>query len=101
MPGYSAVELGEGWMPFGLGHDELAAMIAAAKATEAWARRDRPLDLVLRNERRLDPAAAPGEAADLVGNLFAMGAAYYSADLKASSRNHYIEQLEALAALKV
>lgn len=96
-----AVELGEGWMPFGLGHEELKATIAWAKELPAWQARARPVDLVLRNERRVDPMAEPGEAADLIGGLFAMGASYYSADLKASSRQHYIEQLEALALLKV
>jgi probable F420-dependent oxidoreductase len=96
-----AVELGEGWMPFGLSHEDLKAMIGWARELPAWSAREKPVDLVLRNEQRIDPMAAPGEAADLIGKLFAMGASYYSAEIKASSRSHYIEQLEALAALKV
>ncbi|MGE3691007.1 MAG: TIGR03619 family F420-dependent LLM class oxidoreductase [Novosphingobium sp.] len=96
-----AVELGEGWMPFGLGHEELAAMIAWARELPAWAARDKPVDLVLRHEQRIDPMAEPDAAAEVIGKLLALGAAYYSADLKACSRSHYIEQLEALAVLKV
>ena len=96
-----AVELGEGWMPFGLGHDVLKAMIEDARATPAWQARDKPVDLVLRHEQRIDPIAEPGAAADAIGRLFALGASFFSADCLARSREHYIEQLVALAALKV
>ena len=44
-------------------------MIAWAKELPAWQARARPVDLVLRNERRVDPMAEPGEAADLIHRL--------------------------------
>ncbi len=34
-----AVELADGWAPFGLRREELATMITAARASDAWARR--------------------------------------------------------------
>ncbi len=96
-----AVELGEGWMPFGLSRDELAAMIDAARATPAWEARQAPLELVLRHEGRIDPIAEPGETAEVIGRYFAMGATRFSVYLAARSRGHYIEQLVALAGLKI
>ena len=88
-------------MPFGLGHGELKAMIEAARATPAWAAREKPIGLVLRHEQRIDPIGEPGAAAEAIGRLFTLGATYFSADCQARSRTHYIEQLVALAALKV
>ena len=96
-----AVELADGWMPFGLSAEELTAMIAAAKATPAWEARTAPLELVLRHERRIDPIGEPGKAAGTIGGFFALGATRFSVYLAAKSRAHYIEQLEALAALKI
>ena len=42
-----AVELGDGWAPFGLRTAELGEMLARARDTEAWAARDEPLDVLL------------------------------------------------------
>ena len=96
-----AVELAEGWMPFGLPPGDLRAMIDAARQTEAWQARSKPLDLILRHEGRIDPMGDPAKAADTIGGLFAIGATRYSVYLAAKSRARYIEQLEALAELKV
>lgn len=96
-----AVELGEGWMPFGLGYEELKAMIAWGRELPGWSSRETPVDLVLRDERAVDPMGNPARAAETIGRLFAIGATYYSAYIKARDCSHYIEQLEALAELKV
>ncbi len=96
-----AVELGEGWMPFGLGAQELAAMIAAARDSTAWSARDKPLELILRFEGQFDPMGDPGQTAERIGGMFAAGASMVSVDCAARSCVHYLEQLEALAGLKV
>ena len=51
-----AVELGDGWAPFGLRTAELARDAAARRDTEAWAARTTPIDVILQNEHPLDPA---------------------------------------------
>ncbi len=96
-----AVELAEGWMPFGLSAAELTAMIAAARDTPAWAARSKPLELVLRHEGRIDPLGEPGKAAETIGSFFALGATRFGVTLAAKSRGEYLEQLEALAVLKI
>ena len=45
-----AVELGDGWAPFGLRTDDIAAMVASARGTDAWAARERPIDVLLQND---------------------------------------------------
>jgi probable F420-dependent oxidoreductase len=94
-----AVELAEGWTPFGLSPDEMATMIAEAKGTAAWEARTRPLELVLPGPAAASPLDQPGAAADMIGALFAAGATKAALRVKARSAAHFIEQLEALAAL--
>lgn len=94
-----AVELGDGWAPFGLRVDDLAAMIAAARATPAWAARSDPLEIVLQNGRPVDPGGDPATAARVLGRLVAAGATGLQVRLVHHSADHFVEQLEALAAL--
>ena len=54
-----AVELGDGWAPFGLRTTELGEMLTRARDTAAWASRAEPIDVVLQNEHPLDPIAEP------------------------------------------
>jgi probable F420-dependent oxidoreductase len=96
-----AVGLGEGWSPFGLTVAEMGAMIAAAKQFPSWEARARPLDLILKHPQCLDPVGAPGRTADQLAELFAAGATLVNVNFTHRSREHYIEQLEALAVLKV
>ena len=91
-----AVELGEGWMPFGLGADEMGAFIAKARETPAWAERDHPLDLVLTNNRPADPMVDPDGTRHIIGRLVEAGATTIQLRLIHHSRDHYIEQLEAM-----
>ena len=92
-----AVELAEGWTPFGLTADEMAAMIDRAKETPAWDARTQPLQLVLPGPAAISPLDQPGHAADIIGALFDAGATKAALRVKASSAAHFVEQLEALA----
>ena len=94
-----AVELGEGWMPFGLGAADLGAMIAKAKDTPAWEARDRPLELVLANSRPVDPQGDPDGARHLSDKLIEAGATILQLRFKHHSVDHYVEQLEAMREL--
>ncbi len=86
-----AVDLAEGWTPFGLTPDEMGAMIAKAKETPAWAARTKPLELVLPGSGAVSPIDQPGQAAELIGGLFAVGATKAALRVKARSAAHFIE----------
>ena len=96
-----ALELGDGWAPFGFTVDQLGDMIAAAKEGESWRMRKYPLEFVLRHERALDPIQRPGETAEELRRVFDAGATRINLSMSSRSRDHYIEQLEALAALEL
>ena len=59
-----AVELGDGWAPFGLRTAELGAMLTRARDTDAWTARAEPIDVLLQNEHPLDPIAEPERVAE-------------------------------------
>src|SRR4029453_13870248 len=67
--------VGDGWEPFGLELEQLAAMVGAARARRAWQERTRPFTLVLPIDRLLDPtdAAERGELVDRAGGYRALG----------------------------
>jgi probable F420-dependent oxidoreductase len=90
-----AVELGDGWVPFGLGADDMGAMIARARETEAWSSRTHPLELVLTNNRPADPLADPEGTRHIIDRLVEAGATAVQLRLIHHSLAHYIEQLEA------
>ena len=94
-----AVELGDGWAPFGLGTAELAAMLERARETEAWAARTEPLEIVLQNERALDPIAERGAVAEQLEKFAGIGATGVNVRFVHHSSVHYREQLAALAEL--
>ncbi|MGH9014152.1 MAG: LLM class F420-dependent oxidoreductase [Acidimicrobiia bacterium] len=94
-----AVELADGWAPFGLGTGELASMLEQARETAAWARRDHPLEVVLQNERPLDPAGEPGRVAERVARFRHIGATVLSVRFVHHSPDHYLEQLAAMTAI--
>jgi probable F420-dependent oxidoreductase len=96
-----AVELAEGWTPFGLSPIEMAEMIAGAKDTPAWEARIRPLELVLPGGSAVSPIEQPGQTADLIAGLFAAGATKAALRIRARSAEHYIEQIEALEGLEL
>lgn len=94
-----AVELGDGWAPFGLRSAELAEMLERARDTAAWSARTEPLDVVVQNDRPLDPNGEPDRVAEQVEKYRALGATALAARFVHHSVDHYCEQLAALAEL--
>ena len=94
-----AVDLADGWTPFGLAPDDLRPMLARARASEAWERRTVPLDLVLTPERALDPVGDPERSRLLAGELVDLGANLLNLRFVSHSLAHYREQLEAMRGL--
>ncbi len=94
-----AVELGDGWAPFGIRAADIRAMLDQARATAAWEARDHPLEVVLRNGRGLDPVGDPDGALRAVDRLTDAGATGLQLWFIHRSRSHYLEQLAAMAEL--
>jgi len=87
-----AVELADGWMPFGLSAGALADMLARVDLPAGF-------EAVLAADRALDPMADRPRVEDTVGELAAAGATILSARIFARSLDHYLEQLESLASV--
>jgi probable F420-dependent oxidoreductase len=94
-----AVELGDGWAPFGIRAVEVASMLAAARDTPAWAARTGPLEVVLRNGRPLDPVDDESGARRIVDRLVEAGATSLQLWFTHRSPTHYLEQLEAMTTM--
>jgi probable F420-dependent oxidoreductase len=99
-----AVELADGWAPFGLARADLAEMIAREREREPWAARSRtadapPFELVLQNEHPFDPGAEPDRARDAAARLADAGATTLNVRVVHHSLEHYIEQLAAMREL--
>jgi probable F420-dependent oxidoreductase len=94
-----AVELADGWAPFGLATADLAAMLDRARGSDAWGRRDTPLELVLQNERPLDPGGEPDRVAERLERFRDLGTTILSVRFVHHSVEHYLEQLAAMAEL--
>ncbi|HEY7135923.1 MAG TPA: LLM class F420-dependent oxidoreductase [Acidimicrobiia bacterium] len=94
-----AVELGDGWAPFGLGSDELADVLTRARDTDAWRSRDTPIEVVLQNERPLDPLTEPEVVRERLERFTGIGATMLNCRFVHHSVVHYLEQLAAMADL--
>ena len=94
-----AVELADGWAPFGLTLAELGPMLARARATDAWASRSSALDVVLQHDRPLDPLADPDGTRAAVAAVRDAGATTCNVRFVHHSPDHYCEQLAALLPL--
>jgi probable F420-dependent oxidoreductase len=94
-----AVELGDGWAPFGIRAVDVASMLDAARQTPAWAARRAPLEVVLRNGRPLDPVDDVGGARQIVDRLVEAGATTLQLWFTHRSLAHYVEQLEAMTTM--
>jgi probable F420-dependent oxidoreductase len=94
-----AVELGDGWTPFGLGSDALGEMLRRAREREAWHARDpsRPFDVVVQNEHPFDPIAEPERVGAQLRRFQAIGATGVNVRFVHHSPAHYREQLAAMA----
>lgn len=86
-----AVELGDGWMPFGLSAAEIARMLGAVELPEVF-------DIALAT-RPLDPMGAPQQTLDELGALEDAGATAATCVIASRSAAHCCEQLGALADL--
>jgi probable F420-dependent oxidoreductase len=93
-----ALELGDGWIPFGLGLPRLSEMLADGRVKEAIAGRGPGFEVVLAPEPVLDPAGHPEEAAAAVRAYGAIGATTLALRFRHDSRPHYLEQLDAMVA---
>lgn len=87
-----AVELGTGWVPFGLPADKLGEMLASVETPDSF-------EVVLGTGRPVDPIGDPERTQRSVERLSEAGATVVSVTVKAESAAHYVEQLEALAQL--
>ena len=89
-----AVEYGDGWVPFGLGMDEVATMVAKSDLPAG-------LDVVLNPGRALDPLDSPDKTRHALDRAGAAGATLLGVNLRADSVDHYCEQLAALRELGI
>jgi probable F420-dependent oxidoreductase len=85
-----AVELADGWAPFGLKLDDVARWLATAEPPDGFEVVGQPPGLV-------DPSADPARVDDLLGRWAAVGTTVVDLHLVHHSLDHYVEQLEALA----
>ena len=85
-----AVELCDGWMPFGLSGRQLAEMLAAVNIPDHF-------EVVL-GPGPLDPLGDPDKATRRLESLRGVGATIINATIAAESADHYCDQLGALRA---
>jgi probable F420-dependent oxidoreductase len=90
-----AVELGDGWVPFGVGPDEAAAMLDRARSTAEWAARAHALEVVLWPEPPVDPIGEPGRFRDEVAAAQGAGATIVNLRFRSASVDHHLELMEA------
>ena len=86
-----AVELCDGWMPFGLGGRELSEMLAAVDLPDGF-------DVVL-GPGPLDPLGDAAKTQRRLRSLRDVGATVINATIAAESADHYCDQLGALRTL--
>lgn len=84
-----AVELADGWMPFGLCIDEIGEMLADVALPDGF-------DIVLGTAGALDPTGEPDRVHDHLRKLCHVGATAVTCSVRAHSATHYVEQLSAL-----
>jgi probable F420-dependent oxidoreductase len=92
-----ALELGDGWVPFGLPHAELQTMLGAPTVRAQLAARAGSFALILAPEPALDPSGDAEGAAAIVRAYAELGATGLSLRFRHRSRHHYMEQLAAMA----
>lgn len=88
-----AIELGDGWVPFGLPLDALSSMIAGADLPDGF-------EVALGAGRPLDPSGDAETTSARIAKVREAGATVLSSGIHAESVGHYCEQLEALAELE-
>jgi alkanesulfonate monooxygenase SsuD/methylene tetrahydromethanopterin reductase-like flavin-dependent oxidoreductase (luciferase family) len=93
-----AVELGDGWVPFGLPVRDMAAMLERARATDEWAARTTPLEIALQTSI-LDPIGEPDDTRGRLEHLEEIGATAVETRVKNDSLEECLDQLTALREL--
>jgi probable F420-dependent oxidoreductase len=93
-----AVELADGWVPFGVTLDEARAMLQRASATQAWERRATPIDVVLWPEPPVDPTGEPEGFRRQIEHARSAGATMVNLRFVSQSLEHHLEQMEAAVA---
>jgi probable F420-dependent oxidoreductase len=91
-----AVELGDAWVPFLLGEEEVAGMLGRVRDTPAWAARAAPLEVALWPEPVLDVLADPDAVRTQADQHIAAGATMLNYRFRSESVSQYLEQMEAL-----
>jgi probable F420-dependent oxidoreductase len=91
-----AVELGDAWMPFLLGPDDVRPMLAWARSLPEWNARERPLDVVLWPEPAVDPLADADHIRRQADEYVALGATVLNYRFRSDSLAHHLDQMEAL-----
>jgi probable F420-dependent oxidoreductase len=98
-----ALELGDAWMPFGFKLADLTALLTESPTTEALDRcreeRGMDLQLILAPEPPIDPLGDPNGTADFLASYVEIGATGFSLRFDHHSMAHFVEQMEAAAAL--
>ena len=94
-----ALELGDGWIPFGLPLEDLETILGADDVVRDVASRPGDFDIVLAPEPPLDPAGDRDSTATTLRRYRDIGATGLSLRFRHDSRAHYIEQLEAMGEL--
>jgi probable F420-dependent oxidoreductase len=87
-----AVTLGDGWVPFALTLEQAAAMLASFELPDGF-------DVALGPDVTLDPAADPSGAEAALERLARAGTTVAIGRVVHTSLAHYLEQMEALAAV--
>lgn len=87
-----AIEFGDGWVPFGLGDHELAAILDRHELPDDF-------DVVLW-AHDLDPGGDPDHAIDQLSSRRALGATIANVRFRSQSLTHWMDQAQSLARLK-
>ncbi|NPC98677.1 TIGR03619 family F420-dependent LLM class oxidoreductase [Nocardioides sp. zg-DK7169] len=87
-----AVELGDGWVPFGLSLEQLSGMLSARELPEDF-------QVYFSPGRMLDPIGDPEDTATRLRRVREAGATVVTTSVEATGAAHYCDQLEALAAI--
>ena len=96
---HRAASLGDGWMPFGLGPDELRSMLKSVPIDSLRPEARPGFDVVLHPEPPLDPVADPAGARAKIEEYAEIGATMCNLRFRNRSLAHYLEQLEALTSV--
>ena len=94
-----AVELADGWVPFGLSPEQIGEILARARETAAWQAREETLEVILAAEPPVDPVGDAARTREAVARLRDAGATMLNLRFVHHSPAHFVEQAEAMLAL--